>query len=253
MLTRTSLLLAVTALARAYDFSSLKPQGYVSDFAHVVDTASKVELERYCRELEDRTGVQLALVTIASLENEPVSDVANLLYRTWGVGQKKSNEGALLLLAIQDRKSRLEIGYGLEPIVPDASTASVLREMRPALRENHYGDAMMAAARAVGDRVLAAKGISGNAPAPMRPSRQRSPEPAVPTEVWIFLAIIVLMFLFNSRGGGGGRRSGIFPIFFPTNFPGGGGSGRGGGGFGGGGFGGFGGGDSGGGGSSSDW
>src|SRR5262249_33170641 len=105
MLLRLASLLALAALGRAYDFSSLKPQGYVSDFAHVIDTASEVEIERYCRELEDRTGVQLAFVTIPSLENEPISDVANLLYRTWGIGQKKSNEGALLLLAIQDRKS----------------------------------------------------------------------------------------------------------------------------------------------------
>ena len=251
--------LAVATLAYGYDFKSLKPQGYVSDFAGVIDTASKVEIERYCRELEDRTGAQLAFVTIATLENEPVSDVANLLYRTWGIGQKKSNEGALLLLVVQDRKSRLEVGYGLEPILPDGLSGSILREMRPALRENppHYGDAMIAAARSIGGRVMAAKGVAGG-PAPMRTSRRREVEPAVPMEIWIFLAIIVLMFFLNSRRGGGGRGGrggGIFPIFFPPSFP---GSSRGGGGFGGmsdsgGGFGGFGGGDSGGGGTSGDW
>jgi len=233
----------------------------VSDFARVVDTASQVELERYSRELEDRTGVQLAFVTIRSLEGEPVADVANLLYRTWGIGQKKSNEGALLLLAVDDRRSRLEIGYGLEPILTDLSTGEILREMRPALRDNHYGDALIAAARSMGDRILAAKGISGG-PAPLRASRRRQAEPAIPPEIWIFLAIIVLMFFLNSRGGGGryrgggGGSGGIFPIFFPPGFPGGGS--RHGGGFGGmsdsgGGFGGFGGGDSGGGGASGSW
>ena len=252
--------LALATLAYGYDFKSLKPQGYVSDFAGVIDTASKVEIERYCRELEDRTGAQLAFVTITTLENEPVSDVANLLYRTWGIGQKKSNEGALLLLVVQDRRSRLEVGYGLEPILPDGLSGSILREMRPALREvpPHYGDAMIAAARAIGGRVLAAKGVAGG-PAPMRTSRRREVEPAVPIEIWIFLAIIVLMFFLNSRRGGGGGRGGrgggIFPVFFPPSFP---GSSRGGGGFGGmsdsgGGFGGFGGGDSGGGGASGDW
>jgi uncharacterized protein len=252
------LLVSAAHLAHGYDFKSLKPQGYVSDFANVIDTAAKVEIERYCRDLEDRTGVQLAFVTVKTLENEPVSDVANLLYRTWGIGQKKSNEGALLLLAVADRKSRLEIGYGLEPILPDGMSGSVLREMRPALRENHYGDAMIAAARTIGERVLVGKGISGAAP-PMRTSRPRSAEPAIPMGIWIFLAIIVLMFFLNSRGGGGGRGrrggGGFFPVFFPPGFP---GSSRGGGGFGGmsdsgGGFGGFGGGDSGGGGASSDW
>lgn len=256
------LALLVASAAWGFDFSSLKPQGYVSDFAHVVDTASKAEIERYCRELEDRTGAQFAFVTIPSLEKEPVSDVANLLYRTWGIGQKKSNEGALLLLVVNDRKSRLEVGYGLEPILTDITTGVILREMRPALRENHYGDAMIAAARAMGGRVLAAKGISSGGPAPMRTSRPRGQEPAIPTGVWVFLAIIVLMFILNSRRAnqsGYGRRGagGILPIFFPPGFPGG-RSSRQGGGFGGmsdsgGGFGGFGGGDSGGGGASSDW
>jgi uncharacterized protein len=245
-------LLLAAAVAYAYDFSSLKPQGYVSDFAGVIDTASKMEIERYARELEDRTGVQLAFVTIASLENEPVSDVANLLYRTWGIGQKKTNEGALLLLAVRDRKSRLEVGYGLEPILPDGATGTILRAMRPALRENHFGDAMIAAAKAMGDRILAAKGITAGGPAPMRASRPRDAEPAIPFGLLIFLGIIVLMFFMNRGGGGGGyghRRGGFFPIFFP-----GGGSSGSGGGFGGsGGFGGFGGGDSGGGGASSDW
>ncbi len=245
-------LLLAASVAYAYDFSSLKPQGYVSDFAGVIDTASKMEIERYARELEDRTGAQLAFVTIASLENEPISDVANLLYRTWGIGQKKTNEGALLLLAIRDRKSRVEVGYGLEPILPDGATGTILREMRPALRDNHFGDAMIAAAKAMGDRILAAKGITTGAPAPMRASRPRDSEPKIPTGIWIFLAVLMLNFAINyfSRGTDryGRRRTGILPIFFP-----GGGSSHGGGFGSSGGFGGFGGGDSGGGGASSDW
>lgn len=258
-----ALLLGAASALFAYDFSALKTQGYVSDFARVIDTASKVEIERYCRELEDRSGVQLAFVTIRSLEGEPISDVANLLYRTWGVGQKKSNEGALLLLSIDDRKSRLEVGYGLEPIITDAYSGRILREMRPALREAHYGDAMIAAARVLGDAIVEGKGLT-NAPQPMRATRQRNPEPAMPRGLGAFLVILVLVFLMNrwqamSRRGYGYRRAGgIWPIFIPGSFPGDHGPYRHGGGFGGmggshGGFGGFGGGDSGGGGASSDW
>ena len=87
--------------------------------------------------MQRATGVQMALVTIPSLEGEPIEDVANTIARAWGVGQKGKNEGILLLLAIQDRRSRLEIGYGLEPILPDGLAGSVLREMRPALRQQH--------------------------------------------------------------------------------------------------------------------
>ena len=65
---------------------------------------------------------------------EMIDEVANKLYIQWGVGKKTTNEGALFLFAIRDRKSRLEVGYGLEPYVPDGSAGDVLRAMRPALR-----------------------------------------------------------------------------------------------------------------------
>jgi uncharacterized protein len=79
----------------------------------------------------------MALVTIATLEGEPIEDVANTIFRAWGVGQKGKNEGILLLLSIGDRRSRLEVGYGLEPILPDGLAGSILREMRPALRQGN--------------------------------------------------------------------------------------------------------------------
>ena len=56
-------------------------------------------------------------VTLSSTEGEPVEDVANLLYRKWGVGLKKTNEGVLVLLVVNDRRSRIEVGYGLEPVL----------------------------------------------------------------------------------------------------------------------------------------
>ncbi|MGB9606763.1 MAG: TPM domain-containing protein, partial [Bryobacteraceae bacterium] len=111
--------LALAPPAAAFDFTALKPEGYVSNFARVLDPASRQRLEQYCARLEKATGVQLALVTIPSLQGEPIEDVANALFRAWGVGSKRSNEGILLLLAIGDRRSRLEVGYGLEPVIPD--------------------------------------------------------------------------------------------------------------------------------------
>ena len=113
---RVSVLLSLFAWAGlAVDWTALKPQGYVSDFASVIDPASKAQLEAYCGAVENSTGAQMALVTIATLEGEPIDDVANTIYRAWGVGQKGKNEGVLLLLAINDRRNRLEVGYGLNP------------------------------------------------------------------------------------------------------------------------------------------
>ena len=98
---RVSVLLGLFASAgSAVDWKALKPQGYVSDFARVIDPASKSQLEAYCATVERSTGAQMALVTIASLEGEPVEDVANTIYRGWGVGKKGKNEGILLLLVI---------------------------------------------------------------------------------------------------------------------------------------------------------
>jgi len=257
---RVSVLLGLFASAgSAVDWKALKPQGYVSDFARVIDPASKSQLESYCSAVERSTGVELALVTIATLEGEPVEDVANTIYRGWGVGKKGKNEGILLLLVINDRRNRLEVGYGLEPILPDGFAGSVLREMRPALRQQHYGEALMAAADTIGNTVAKAKNVSISTQLPRR--IRRSPSDSIPWPV-VIGGIFLLLFLFRAggpRGYGGGGGGGFLPGLILGNLMSRGSWGsRGSGGFGGfdsgdGGFGGFGGGDSGGGGASSDW
>jgi uncharacterized protein len=241
----------------ALDLNKLKPQGYISDFAHVLDDASRARLEAYCGRVEQVTGVQMAIVTLDTLDGEPIEDVANSLYRKWGVGKKGKDEGIMLLVAIKDHRDRIEIGYGLEPILPDGFVGSVLREARPLLRQNAYGPALFAAAEEMGNRIAAAKGVALDVGLrPRRPvgSRER---PGIP---WWFIVIGIIVLLVLMRGGGGG---GFLAGMLLGNLlgRGGRGDGWGGGGFGGydsgggggGGFGGFGGGDSGGGGASSDW
>jgi uncharacterized protein len=258
---RLALLLLCCAAAFAVDWKTLQPQGYVSDFAGVVDPASRAELERYAAAVERSTGAQLAFVVVRSLEGEPPEDVANTIYRAWGVGRKGKDEGAMLLLSIGDRQSRLEVGYGLEPIIPDGASGGILREMRPALRQGNYGEALLAAAHTVGERIANAKGVAIDSAPPRRRVR-RQPTGEIPWPMMLGGAV-VLLFLLGSRGGGGrgGRHGGGGGGFLPGLILGSmmgrsmGGSSHGG--FGGydsgGGFGGFGGGDSGGGGASSNW
>jgi len=257
---RLCVLLALgAAAAGAVDWTTLKPQGYVSDFAGAIDAASRQQLENYCGVVERSTGAQIALVTIPTLQDEPIEDVANTIFRAWGVGQKGKNEGILLLLAIQDRRSRLEIGYGLEPILPDGLDGSILREMRPALRQQQYGEAMLAAASTIGSAIAAAKHVTLNATLQrrIRPTPVNS-IPWFPLIGGLFL-VIWLMRSGGPRGyGGGGGGGGLLTGLLLGNLMGRGSwGGRGSGGFGGydsgDGFGGFGGGDSGGGGASSDW
>ena len=255
-----ALFACLAALAFGVDWKALKAQGYVSDFARVIDAQSKAALEQYCARVEQVTGAQIALVTIPSLEGEPIEDVANTIYRAWGVGQKGKDEGVMLLLVINDRRSRLEVGYGLEPILPDGSVGSILREMRPALRSRQYGDAMTAAAQMIGSTIAKSKNVSLDAQLPRR--ARRSTGDSIP---WPALlgGLFLLFWLLRAgsrggRGGGGGFWTGL--ILGNLMRGGGGWGGSSGGGFGGfdsggggGGFGGFGGGDSGGGGASSGW
>jgi ABC-type dipeptide/oligopeptide/nickel transport system ATPase subunit len=111
------------------DTSKLKPTGYVNDFANTLDPASKQALESYAANLERATGVQMAIVLVPSLDDEPVEDAANRLYREWGIGKKGKDEGILLLLSMKERKSRAEIGYGLEPIITDGDAGGILRSI----------------------------------------------------------------------------------------------------------------------------
>lgn len=237
------------------DFSTLQPQGYVSDFAQVINPAHRAELERYCSRVEALTGAQMAIVTIRSLEGDPIEDVANNLYRKWGVGKKGKDEGVMLMLVPQDRRMRLEVGYGLEPILPDGYSGQLLRHMRPLLSENNYGAALLEATHQIGEKIAQSKGVSLDVSIPSR--RQVHDNPI---NRWSPLLIPLGLFLLfgffgrrRSRYGGGG------PMFLPMGGWGGGSGGYGssGGGFGGydsnDSFGGFGGGDSGGGGASSDW
>ncbi len=249
---------ACLACAWGVDWKALKPEGYVSDFAHVIPPEARAQLENYCQVVEQSTGAQMALVTLPSLEGEPVEDVANTIFRSWGVGQKATNEGILMLISVADRRTRLEVGYGLEPILPDGLAGSILREMRPALRQQQYGEAMMAAAQTIGEAIAHGKNVELKATLPRRVRRTTSN--SIPWPL-ILGGLFVLIWLIRSggpRGYGGGGGGGLLPALILGNMMGrstwG---GRGSGGFGGfdsgDGFGGFGGGDSGGGGASGDW
>jgi uncharacterized protein len=272
-------ILLVVAPAAAVDWKALKPQGYVSDFAGVVDAESKATLESYCTRLEQATGAELAFVTVKTLEGDPIEDVTNDLFRAWGVGKKGEDNGAMVLLSVNDRKSRLEVGFGLGGIVPDGMAGLLLDDMRPALRAKQYGQALIAAADRLGSTIAQAKGVTLSEHLPrqvQRPTRDAIPWPLILFGIFILIMILrggrgnryrgsggrgggggfwtgmLLGQLLNGRRGwsGGGRMGGGFGGFDS------GGSGGGFGGFdsgGGGGFGGFGGGSSGGGGASSDW
>jgi uncharacterized protein len=254
-------LLWLAVAASAVDFAALQPQGYVSDFAQVIDPASRAALENYCGRVEALTGAQIAVVTLDTLEGEPLEDVAVALVKKWGVGKKATNEGALLLIVTRDRRLRLEVGYGLEPTIPDGVAGGILRSIGPTLRETRYGEAAIDAVQQIGSLIAKAKGVDIDATLPQR--TRRAPRSGFPWPLLLFGGFF-LFWILAGIGGKGGRRGGggsgtgfllgmLAGNMLGRSF----GSGGGGGGFGGfdsgGGFGGFGGGFSGGGGASGGW
>ncbi len=253
------LALLLTTSAFALDITKLKPTGYVNDFAHAIDAANAQRLEAYCGIVERATGAQIAVVTVDTLDGDDIADVASKLYHQWGIGKKPNDEGILILFAIKDKKDRAEIGYGLEPVITDADAGSVMRGIRPILRQGTYGPAALAAVQQFAATIAAAKNVALPVDARVRTRTQVSRGPSIPWPL-IVIGIFFLLSLFGrgGRGGGGGFTGFLTGMFLGNMMGRGGGGGWGGGGFGGssgggGGFGGFGGGDSGGGGASSDW
>ena len=126
--------------AYAVDWKALKPQGYVSDFANVVDASSRAALERYCARVEQLTQAQMALVTIATLEGEPIEDVTNTIYRAWGVGQNSAkalywfNQAANNGHRLAAKSLAHIYEKGLMGVAPDAKLAEEWRTRADALK-----------------------------------------------------------------------------------------------------------------------
>jgi uncharacterized protein len=255
---RWGVLLLCASSGWAVDWTAYKPEGYVSDFAKVIDPASRSQLEQYCAAVERSTHVQMALVTVSSLEGEPVEDVAYAMARAWGVGRKGENDGVLLLLAIQDRRSRLEVGTGLESVLPGSLSSDTLAEMRPALRQQRYGEAMMAAAETIGQTVAKARNVTVEKKLPRQVEHSVGDWLPWPVLIGGGLLLFWLLTRGGPRGYSGRTGGGFLPWLILGNMMGRSTWGsRSSGGFGGydsgDSFGGFGGGDFGGGGASGDW
>jgi uncharacterized protein len=230
-----------------------RPTGYVNDFAHVLDANTVTQIENIAQQVDEKGKAQIAVVTVPSLEGSDIESYAVKLYKTWGIGYKGTDHGVLILLAVQDRRYRTEVGYGLEPILPDGKVGGFWREAVPNLKAADYSGAILLVTTRVADVIAKDAGFEISTDrtnlAPVVHERGRLSTGTI--IFWIIVAIIVLatpfgrallwgLLLSNTLG----RRGG---------YTGGGGWGGGGFGGGGGGFGGFGGGSSGGGGASGSW
>ena len=136
-------LLALSLLLHAEPVAQLRPTDYVNDYAHVLDPGTVAQLDDICQQIEQKAHSQIAVVTINSLDGSDIDSYAVDLFKKWGIGSKASDHGVLILLAVQDRKYRIEVGYGLEPILPDGKVGGFGREAVPLLKLGNYRGALL--------------------------------------------------------------------------------------------------------------
>lgn len=250
------LLFGFAPTVKAQDFPA-PSNTLVSDFANILQPRERLSLEQKLLAFEDSTSIQLAVVTMNSTGDYDIADYGDRLAQQWGIGNKKYDNGILLLVAVGDRAVTIRTGYGIEGAVPDVIAYRIIEnEIKPAFRQNDYFGGINNAVDAL---TAHTKGEYKADP------KQRNPKGGGGVPVFFIVIIIFVILSLISRGGnnGGGKvinRKGASDLFWWTllsQLGRGGSSGGGfggGGGFGsGGGFGGFGGGGFGGGGASGRW
>ncbi len=231
------------------------PPHLVNDAAGVLSADQVAILEQKLVALDDSTSNQIVVVLIKSLDGGAIEEYATRLFREWGIGNKKTNNGVLIIAAIDDRKVRIEVGYGLEGAIPDITASSIYRnEITPSFKEGNYYRGIDNAINAL------TKAAVGEYKVKREKKSNGKGGGSIITFLFIILAVLFLLGRGGGSGGGGmmSRRGAgnIAEAILLSSLLGGGNRGGGGGGFGGGvggGFGGFGGGSSGGGGAGGGW
>lgn len=244
---------SITSVKAQNILAKPNPPQLVNDIAGILSPEQKAALENKLVTIDDSSSNQIAVVILPTLDGYPIEEYANKLFRDWGIGNKKTNNGILLLIAINDRKVRIEVGYGLEGAIPDITANSIINnDIKPSFKAGAYYEGIE---KATTDIAKAAIGEYKLA----RPKKGKD----TPVSLYLFIicAFIIVVAIGRKNGGGGsniggGGFSDIATGMLLGSLLGGGrrgGDWGGGGDFGGGGFGGFGGGSSGGGGASGGW
>jgi uncharacterized protein len=125
----------------------------VNDFAGVIDGDSIKKLNDLCLQLNQKTQTKIAVVTIHSLDGANLEEYATQLFNQWGVGHKSTNRGVLILLSIQDRRYRIEVGKGLDTVISNEKTADIGLQAVPLLKQSQYGAAIELMIRRIAETI----------------------------------------------------------------------------------------------------
>jgi uncharacterized protein len=246
------LLLALIAFQALPAAAADKPvpflSGHVVDEAQMIPEDARQRIDQKLIAFEKSTGAQVAVLTVESLDGDPIEDYSIRVVETWKLGKKEKDNGVLLLIAEQDRKMRIEVGYGLEGELTDLESGRIVDNViRPDFQKGDFAGGIEHGV----DAILGALG-GGEVPAEP-PARPVATGRGGPDGMFFIILIVIILFIVLRSRGGGRRGPWGGGGFWGGGFGGGSfGGGRGGGGFGGGGFSG-GGGSFGGGGASGSW
>ena len=233
---------------------------YVVDTAGIVSAEDRAQIEKIGEELREKTKAEIVVVTVATLDGTDIESYANELFRSWGIGDAKQSNGVLLLIAKDDRKFRIEVGYGLEGEITDGRSGEILDKMKPYFRDEKYSEGVLNAYQKLAAYAYRAAGVAPGADVSetLEDASTHEEEPSILMNVLIFflaiIGMIVLGIILNwllgilnqalgSDRGGSSRRDRDFSNDRRSSSSSGGGSSRGG----------YGGGSSGGGGASGGW
>ncbi len=229
-----------------------KPSNYVSDFAGVLSPETQQGLNSLCARVDRQAHAQIAVVTVKSLDGEPIENFTTDLEDKWKVGRKGTDRGVLLIFAIQDHQRRIETGYGLEGILPDSKVGAIGRSIVPAFKAGNYDEGISSEVVQVAQVIAADAGVDLQASAPHTQDIYKA-KPISLSQLLIGAFVLFAILALLAKFAPSGTIGFLLGMIIGNSFGGGGRGGGGGGDDDGGGFGGFGGGSSGGGGASGDW
>ena len=204
---------------------------YVQDYAQVLSAEDKRRLLSIGQELDNKTTAQLAVVTVKTLDGQPIEDYALSILREWGIGSKEKNNGALIVVAVQDRRSRIEVGYGLEGLLTDGLTGRIQDQaMIPYFRKGNYAAGIVNGYAVTASLIAKDAGVqltsinSEQIAVPAKTTNNTDQEYPFWLKLLIGAGIVLLLIIDNlllggvltqmlffmflrGRGGGGGRGS----------------------------------------------
>jgi len=196
------LLIAAPALAETLPIPALS--GRVVDQAGILSSAEEGRLTTKLKNLEDSASIQLVVVTLPSLRGAPIEDWGLTLGRSWGIGQKGKDNGVLLIVAPNDRELRIEVGYGLEGTLPDATANAIIRNV---IVPRFKGGSM---AGGISDGVDAIIAVLGGSSEDFTPPPRRAVGQVLsylqPVLFSVFFFVLMIVNIIRQYGGGSGSR-----------------------------------------------